>query len=303
MDGVYRRNRMGPMNVGHPDASDNVKMQARGVLALELAPGTTIDAEALVPGAASRLATLLARDLARLVPGVDTLDFCLAAAHFDPAEALRPGWPLHRRLDELHARAPRGDGSPRIMAFGADAEGNVPQPLQCDPSLRGGQLRVLPWSCLGDPSRMADVADALESVLLDQGMVQPDTALCAQDAFGARVEHARAMTAHDLTAMMALQYENAGLSPLWPVIETALLAPGRSVTIDAPPEPFVHYADGEVRITLLSATDWRSRHGGGDNDAERLRRRFAQFEMRQKQFAAVLAAHGIPVLFEHDNNA
>src|SRR5690606_2458829 len=151
-----------PMNARHPDASSNVKTHAHGVLALELAPGTTIEVAALAPTDAARLATLLARDLAQLVPGVAGLDVCLAAAHFDPAEALRPGWPLHRRVDELHARAPRGDGSPRIMAFGADADGNVPQPLQCDQSLRGGQLRVLPWSCPGDPSRMADVADALE---------------------------------------------------------------------------------------------------------------------------------------------
>src|SRR5690606_34828579 len=116
------------MNARHPDAIRDVKTQAHGGIALELAPGTSIDVAAVGPDGASRLAMLMARGLARLVPAVAGLDVSLAAAHFDPAEVLRPGWPLHRRLDELHARAPRGDGSPRIMAFGADAEGNVPLP-------------------------------------------------------------------------------------------------------------------------------------------------------------------------------
>lgn len=286
------------MNTRHPNEARDAPTRAMGVLALELAPGNGIDVAALPPSEAARLASLLARDLAALVPDAGKLDFCLAAAHFDPAEALRAGWPLHRRLDELHARAPRGDGSPRIMAFGADAQGEVPLPLQCDPALRGGQLRVLPWLFAGDPARVAEVGEAFETLLLDQGMAQPDTALCAQDAFDTRIEHARAMTIHDLAAMMALQYENAGLAPLWPVIETALLAPGEDCVLDDAPEPLLHYADGEARIALFTPDAWRARYAAGDDDCERLRRRFAQFEMRQKQFAAVLGAHGVPVLFE-----
>ena len=270
---------------------------AFGLLALELAPGSEMDAGALPQAEAARLVALLARDLAALVPGVHDLDVCLAAAHFDPAEALRPGWPLHRRLSELHARAPRSEG-PRLIAFGADATGGVPLPLQCDAALAGGQLRVLPWMLVGEAARVAEVVDALETVLLDQGMVQAETALCAQDAFGARIEHARMMTVHDLAAMMALQYENAGLGSLWPVIETALLSPGTDTALDAPPEPLVRYADGEARITLFAPDAWRARHAPGIDDASRLQRFHAQFEMRQKQFAAVLEAHGIPVLFE-----
>jgi hypothetical protein len=76
----------------------------RGVLALELAPGTAIANPALAQADAARLAALVCRDLAALAPAARALDACLMAAHFDPAEALRPGWPLHRRLDRSPGR-------------------------------------------------------------------------------------------------------------------------------------------------------------------------------------------------------
>lgn len=281
------------MNIALPAGAD--RGCVRGVLALELADGAIRHA-ALPQRAAAGFAALVARDLAALVPAARTLDACLMAAHFDPAEALRPGWPLHRRLQDLHARAPRGDGAPRVIAFGTDAAGDVPPPLRHEPALAGGALRVLPWLFAGEGADA--VAEAFESVLLDQGMAAADTALAAQDLFGARIEHARMMTLHDLAAMTAMQYEHAGLAPLWPVIETALLAPAGTAGLDAPPEPEVRYAGGEARIVLLPAQAWRARCAGDEADADRLRRGFAQYEMRQQQFAAVLGAHGIPVVFE-----
>src|SRR3546814_1532987 len=60
-----------------------------------------------------------------LVTGVQTcalpiseaamLDLTTAGTHYDPVEPLRPGWPVHRELDQLGARAPggRGEGSGR----------------------------------------------------------------------------------------------------------------------------------------------------------------------------------------------
>jgi len=268
-----------------------------GVLALELAPGSAPARGALAQDDAARLAALVGRDLGALVPEARGLDLCLAAAHFDPAEALRPGWPLHRRLAELQARAPGRDAGPRLIAFGADAEGRVPLPLAADPSLHGGSLRVLPYLLRGDAGPAQAVGDAFEARLLDAGMAQADTALLAQDAFGARIEHARYMTVHDLAAMVALQYEHLGLAPLWPLVETALLSPAGEATLDAPPEPLLRYADGGVRMALFTPAAWRARYQPGDADAARLCRMFTQYEARQKQFAAVLGAHGIEVAF------
>lgn len=271
----------------------------RGAFALELAGGAAPGQAALRPEQAGELAARMGRDLATLVEGVSGLDLVLAAAHFDPAEALRPGWPLHRRLQELHARAPgRGEG-PRVLAFGADADGSVPMPLQADPALAGGGLRVLPFVLAGPAAAVATVADALEEKLLALGMAQPDTALAAQDGFAARIEHARYLSVHDLAAMMAMQYDNQGLAPLWNLVEAALLAPQAVEWLDQGVEPLLRLENGEVRMALFDPAGWCAHYQGGEGDCDRLQRVYEHFLARQRQFAAVLEAHGLPVLYVH----
>ncbi len=283
-----------------PDISRQIPApQVLGVLALELSDDSTPVRGALGQEAAGELAKLLGRDLGALVPGVRDLDLSFAAAHFDPAELLRPGWPVHRRLDELRVRAPQAGQGPRIIAFGADAGGAVPLPFQSDPQLAGGRLRVLPYLFVGEPAATEAVAAHMESMLLDLGMVQADTALCAQDAFGARIEHARYLTLHDLLAMTALQYNNQGLEPLWDVLETALLAPESEAWLDAPPEPLLRHVDGEVRMAMLGSDDWRLRCAANESDDDRLAKGFSMYEARQRQLSAVLQAHGVPVVFVH----
>jgi hypothetical protein len=99
-----------------------------------------------------------------------------------------------------------------------------------------------------------------------------------------------------------MQYEHAGLAPLWPLIEAALLAPEAQTWLDAPPEPLARYANGGVRIALIDSETWRN--GGfapasAGEDADKLERAFEHFEARKRQIAAVLAAHAIPVTFDH----
>ena len=271
-----------------------------GVMALELSPGTQPARSALAQADAGTLAGLVGTDIAALAPGVRDLELALAAAHFDPAEALRPGWPLHRRLDELRQRAPGRHEGPRMIALGADAHGGVPLPLQAEAELQGGGLRVLPFLLSGPSDAAGAVSESLERILFDRGMAGAATALHAQEAFGCRIEHARYLTLHDLLAMTAMQYGHGGLEPLWPAIETALLAPQEESLLDAPPEPLLRYAGGEASIALFSPNAWRSRYyGDAAIDTDTLARRFAQFQARQRQFAAVLQAHGIPVTFVH----
>lgn len=284
------------MNVDHTAPLDP-RTHVCGVLALELASQGGIERPALAQDDAAALATRLGRDLAKLVPEASGLDLCLAAAHFDPAEALRPGWPLHRRLAELHARAPGRGGDPRVIAFGAGADGSLPLPFAADERLAGGSLRILPFLLHGDAATASAVGEAFEARLLDTGMAAADTALLAQTAFGARIEHARYLTVHDLAAMVALQYEHMGLAPLWPLVETALLSPSAEAVLDAPPEPLLRYADGQARIALFSPRAWRTRYAAGIDDEARLQHAFTHFQMRQRQLAAVLDAHGIDVVF------
>lgn len=279
------------MSSASAPASDLV----RAALALELQPGSQPARAGLKQAEAGALLAQIAVDLGRLTPAAQSLDLVLGAAHFDPAELLRPGWPLHRRLHELHARAPRAaPGDVRLLAFGADAEGRLPLPLQAEDGLRGGALRLLPLAMIGAPDAVAAAAEECERDLLERGMAGAATALAAQEAFGVPIEHARYLTAHDLAALTAMQYEHVGLAPLWPLIETALLAPQREVWLDAPPEPLLRHADGAVRMALIAQDDWQARHAPGA-DAARAARGYAQFRARQRQYAAVLAAHGITV--------
>lgn len=226
----------------------------RGVVALELRDGMPPQHAALTADAAGELTTLLGRDLAALVPTVRDCDLALMAAHFDPAEALRPGWPLHRRVIELLQRAPGQAQGARMVGFGADALGEVPMPLQADANLAGGGLRVLPFVLRGDAA--AEAGAQLEDLLLDRGMAAADTALALQDGLGASIEHARYLSLHDLAAMMALQYQNVGLEPLWTLLEAALLEPEAEAWLDAGPEPLARYGDGEVRIALMDPCAW-----------------------------------------------
>lgn len=272
-----------------------------GVIALELSADGAPPRAAIDSDKAGQLLDHLAGDLALLVPGLEKLDLTLAGAHFDVAEALRPGWPLHRRLDELRARAPgqamRKDA--RLIAFGADANGDIPQPLQSDPALAGAPFRVLPFLISGDAAAIAAAGDILETELLDRGMASAGTALLAQDAFATRIEHMRYLTLHDLLAMTSMQYGHMGLDPLWPILEAALLAPGEDAEIDAPPEPLLRLRDGEVSITLFPPQEWSRRYAADEQDCDRMQRQMSHFEARQRQFAAVLEAHGIPVVYDY----
>lgn len=287
-------------------------MHVLGALALELRGDAAVASDRLVQGEAGRLAGLIAADLARFAPAAATLELVTVGAHYDPVELLRPGWPLHRELDQLAARAPKhlppdraprpSDGG-RIIAFGAHA-GALPGALTPSPDFAGGPLRLVPFVLGGEAATASAIGDAFERELLERGMAGAATALAAQDAFGLQVEHARYLTAHDLAAMIAMQYEHAGLAPLWPLLETALLEPAGEAWLDAPPEPLVHYVAGEARIALFSPQAWHAHYAPDaacDDDAarERLHRRFGQFEMRQRQLAAVLGAHGVPVQFVH----
>ncbi|CTP85054.1 hypothetical protein XTPLMG728_0755 [Xanthomonas translucens pv. poae] len=274
-------------------------MNARGVIALELSAGRAPAHAALPHALAAELAEKVGRDLAQLVPAVRELELSLAGAHFDPAEVLRPGWPMHRRLDELRARAPGRDAGPRLLAFGADADGTVPLPFQADTALLGGALRVVPFLLSGPAETLQPVAAALEDLLLAQGMAQPDTALLAQQAFGAQIEHARYLTVNDLAAMMSMQYDNQGLAPLWPLIETALLAPDQEEWLASPPEPLLRYRGGEVRMALFDPAGWCAHYAHDRQDCERLQRVYEHYLARQRQLAAVLEAHGMPVLYVH----
>lgn len=288
-------------------SGDTAPVHLLAALALELSPGTGASRDALDQRGAAALAARIGQDLAAFAPDAAALELVVAGAHYDPVELLRPGWPLHRELEQLAARAPVGatpDGDGRVIAFGAH-EGRLPGTLGPSADFAGGPLRLVPLllGAAADDRALARVGDRFERELMERGMAGAATALLAQEAFGLQVEHARYLTVHDLLAMTALQYEHAGLAPLWPLLETALLSPGGACGLDAPPEPMVSYAGGQARIAWFDPQAWCRRNAPGvdcDDPAERerLARQYRHFEARQRQFAEVLMAHAIPVTLE-----
>jgi len=288
-----------------PAAADDSRhhpLHVLGALALELRGDAPVAKATLAQAEAGALAEHMAQDLAAFAPAAARLQLVTVGAHYDPVELLRPGWALHRELDQLSARAP-GDAEGRIVAFGSH-DGQLPGALAPSPDHFGGPLRLLPFVLGGEAEIVAGVGDRFERELIERGMAGAATALAAQEAFGMQVEHARYLTAHDLAAMTALQYEHAGLAPLWPLLETALLEPDGEAWLDAPPEPLVHYADGEARIALFEPRAWNQRYAGSEpcdtpECRAKLERQHQHFQARQRQIAAVLAAHGVAVNFVH----
>lgn len=266
-----------------------------GALALELAPNTLASNLAMDQAHAAELAVLVAADLSRFVPAHAPLQLALLGAHVDPVELLRPGWPLHSTLAELAVRAPGERDGATVVAFGCHAR-KLPGPLTPDADLVGGPLRVLPWVLSGPRALMAPVAEQLEADLLETGMAGAATALMAQQRFGAKVEHARYLTLHDLVAMMALQYEHAGLAELWPLIEASLFEPDAERVIDAPPEPLLRMADARVRMAMLDIDAWADAGLAPEHTTpDHLAGNYDAFCMRQRQFEALLGAHRIIV--------
>lgn len=269
----------------------------RGLLAIELRDTHLPQHPALSGVVAGEVATLLGRDIAKLVPGVLGCELGLLGVHYDPAEVLRPGWPRHQALLELLDRRPKDEFHASAIGFGADAAGELPELLRADPDYSGGVLRVLPFVLRGAPIMAARAA--LEDELFDRGLAEPDVALLLIDGLDTRFEHVRYQSLHDLLAMTAMQYQHVGLDALWALVEAALLDPASTQLLDQPQEPLVRVSGGQARVAMLDFTAWHRHHADLETDPARLERGFALFEMRQRQYAAVLRAHGVPVEFVH----
>jgi hypothetical protein len=244
----------------------------RGALALELRPGTAPARAGLDLATTTEIAAFAARDLAKFAPGAEVHALGLAGVLFDPVELLRPGWPVHSALAQLLVTAP-GQATGRIAAFAGDG---LPEALWPDPEHAGGPLRLLPWVLRGAQSTLEPVADTLEAHLLDTGMAPADTALALQAAFGVPIEHVRYVTAHDLAALTAMQYEHAGLGTLWPLLEAAIFGSDEVVWLDAAPDPLLRLERGTARLAVVAGAD-------------------IHVQRRARQLRAVLAAHGVAV--------
>lgn len=239
------------------------------VLALELVPEGAPTSLRLPLESAPLLGDVIANDLARLLPGVETLGLAVAAALYDQAQILRPGWPIHAELARMHQQAQRGGWMPTITSFGASAGRMAAEVLEPDARLIGSPLLLVPFVLVGHHADAEQVGAAMERDFEEKGLADSKTALFVNEAFSIKVEHARYLTHHDLCALTAMQYEHAGFAPIWSILECALLSPEREERVTLDDGVTLHYRDGQVAIS-------------GDTQS-----------LAARQARAILSAHGI----------
>lgn len=239
------------------------------LLALELKPEGAPTAFTLSMESAALLADAIANDLARLLPGVETMGLAVAAGLYDQAQILRPGWPVHGELMLMYQQAQRGDFLATIMSFGSAAGRMASELLEPDPQLVGSPLLLVPFVLVGHAMDAAQIGAQMERDFEEKGLAAAATAMLLQEAFSVQVEHARYLTHHDLCALAAMQYEHAGLEPIWRIVECALLAPQQSEQAELEDGVRLEYRDRQVLIA---------------GDAQTL---------AYRQACAILGAHGL----------
>lgn len=255
----------------------------RLLLAIELAEPAAAAATLPVEQAAG-LVDAIATDLVRLLPGIEDAGLVLAAALYDPAELLRPGWPLYAQIERHYRREHDARAAPQLVALGSSAGRMASASLEPEAALDGGALRVLPIVLVADAPRIATLDAALERELEARGLAGAVTAWYVARAFALEVAHARYLSAMDLCAMTALQLEHAGLA--------ALLAPAAGESSEVVRGFPWRYGDGRVRAELAGYRGWLERAGRTLAAAER-GEAWLRDSLDTRRAAATLAAHGV----------
>lgn len=267
------------------------------VLALELVPGSLPAQRSLDRAAAEAIGGLLAADLQRLLPGAEAAHLAAAGALFDPAQVLRPGFPLFADLGDLATRALPPAAAPQVIAFGSHAGSMPSDALQPSTALGAGPLLLLPFSLFGPAATLAPLGARMEQEFLARGEAGTALADALMRRFGLRLEHARYLTRHDLCALTCVQLEHAGFAAAWEVLEAALLAPESTQTALSARGRRWRYADGAAHTASPAYAAWRADQGAQVATEEAAHAwAGALFELRQT--LALFAAHALPVRYD-----
>jgi hypothetical protein len=163
--------------------------------------------------------------------------------------------------------------------------------LEPEAALGIGTLALVPVVLPGDDAAVRETATWLDAELGERGLAGAEVALFVRDAWGLTIGHARYLTHHDLAALAAVQLEHAGFAGAWSLVEAALLSPARPQSAFAESGQPWRYASGGVRCGLLGLAGFRTLHprGRGEDAAAA----FEQWLVQQRQFAALVGAHGL----------
>jgi len=245
----------------------------------------------------------LSADLRALLPGVTACSLIAAGAVYDQTQLLRPGFPVYHALEAVageglkHAESSRF--TPRLVSIGAK-QGSLPvAELQPLPDVPLSLMQLLPVVLHGPPAAVAELGQAMEYRFLEEGQLSAHSAAWLETAFDVRINHARFMTLTDFNAMLRMQLEHFGFLPLWQLLDAALNGAGSAVSVSDRQGQVFELRDGVVHAGFQTFDHWANAGAGAGLPAVRqqLAAAYADWTREQRQYAATLAAHGLPMRF------
>jgi hypothetical protein len=270
-----------------------------GLLAIELDPQradfTGIPPEPLSVAAASALAGHLAKDLSRILDGIEHLGLVLPGALYDQTEILQPGFPLVVSLADVYRGSLRGGFTPQLIALGAD-EGHFPVGA-ISPQRRpgSGPLLLLPFCFIGPLEDLAQAARVMEDTLLQNGEASQATREAVQQAFGLTPLNMSFATIGDLCALLRVQLDGSGLLPLWELLEQSWFErPGVHSAVLEGGNRFLVAGD-HAHTLFYTFDDWAQFGPGRELPAADLGDGYRRWARLQRQYAMALEAYGLHV--------
>ena len=252
----------------------------------------------LGPTDSETLLAHLATDLKTLLPDISNCTLITAGALFDQTQVLRPGYPLFSALESV-STGKTGNFKAGLVSIGA-ADGSMPvdelQPLEEIPL---GLLQLLPVAVHGPPDLVAEVGQAMEYRFMEEGQISAHSAAWLESAFGIRINHARWMTLTDLNAMLQMQLEHFGFSPMWALLDAALTGRKDSLVVKSPGGKEFEWKDGAVH-TLYETFDYWATAGSGSQciaTRQALAEGYGAWTREIRQYLTTLRAHGLEVVF------
>lgn len=268
---------------------------AFAVLTVEVNPGEIPDVlPPLQREDAEKLGHAMARDLQRLIDGLEQYGLVAIGGFYDSTELLRPGLPVFQAMADLYRSAmPQGGFQPSIMSIGAQGDSFPLNGLEPSTATDSSPLLLIPFAVVGEEQSMDHLRQQLETRLLEKGQGSVETGRVIENSAGLRPHNLFYATLDDLCALMRVQLDHAGFTGLWDLIDAALFPRSEPVRclLD---EGHCFLGHHNVAYTRhVRYRSWRQRQSGQTPEA--LITQYGQWHRRQRQYVAGLAAHGLSV--------
>ncbi len=217
----------------------------------------------------------------------------MAVALYEPADIIRPGFPIHRQLGHyLQAATSGSDNKQKMLIIGCDARGQLPDGLNLSQHQYPGPLQLMPFVIATND---AHLAERFERSLAERGLVSSHSSQQLADTFDLTVSHVNFLSLLDLAALMRTQFEHAGFLPEWEVIETALYANQPQLRQHSR-HGNEYYLYRHLVFSPFFSYDFWAKHGPGKQLPPNHRpKRWLRWLRHQRQAVAVMQTHGLDV--------